>query len=208
MCGIAGQFNLQPLTSLELTSRVLLGALRHRGPDDEGSWISPDQRVLLVQTRLAILDLSPAGHQPMVWEGGGENSSVVSHPSSPFESGKPAVPSHAEPGARNEEPITNLPVIVFNGEIYNFLELRVELEAEGVVFRTRTDTEVILALYARDGVRCLERLRGMYAFALWDPARQTAFLARDPHGIKPRQGPALGRSGPGAWRFPDRRNRG
>jgi asparagine synthase (glutamine-hydrolysing) len=75
--------------------------------------------------------------------------------------------------------------IVFNGEIYNYRELKAELEAQGVRFRTTSDTEVILALYAREGQACAQRLRGMFAFGLWDADRQGLFLARDPYGIKP-----------------------
>ena len=75
--------------------------------------------------------------------------------------------------------------IVFNGEIYNFRELRRELEADGVVFRTTSDTEVLLALFAREGERMLPRLRGMFAFAIWDTQSRELFLARDPYGIKP-----------------------
>ena len=76
-------------------------------------------------------------------------------------------------------------VIVFNGEIYNFLELRENLEAEGVTFKSHTDTEVILALYARDGVKCLQKLNGMFAFAIWDKTKQELFIARDRLGKKP-----------------------
>lgn len=76
-------------------------------------------------------------------------------------------------------------VIVFNGEIYNFLELRAELEQQGVAFKSHTDTEVILELYAREGVKCLQRLNGMFAFALWDKTKQELFIARDRLGKKP-----------------------
>src|SRR6185436_16398822 len=75
--------------------------------------------------------------------------------------------------------------ITYNGEIYNFLELRETLERDGVAFRSRTDTEVILALYARHGVDCLQYLRGMFAFAIWDARRRTLFVARDRLGKKP-----------------------
>ena len=90
--------------------------------------------------------------------------------------------------ARSNQPMVSTDgkyCITFNGEIYNFHELRRELEAEGVAFRTTSDTEVLLALYARDGERMLPRLRGMFAFAIWDASSREVFLARDPYGIKP-----------------------
>jgi len=90
--------------------------------------------------------------------------------------------------ARSNQPMVTIDgnySIVFNGEIYNFRELRTELEAEGVVFRTTSDTEVLLALFAREGERMLPRLRGMFAFAIWDARSHELFLARDPYGIKP-----------------------
>ena len=98
--------------------------------------------------RLAILDLSPAGHQPMCSMDGNY-------------------------------------WIVFNGEIYNYLELRTELETLGYIFHSHTDTEVILAAYKYWGIRCLERFIGMWAIAIWDTQKKNLFLARDPFGIKP-----------------------
>ena len=123
-------------------------AMTARGPDGAGSWLSPDGRVGLGHRRLAIIDLSPAGAQPMATEDGRLR-------------------------------------IVFNGEIYNYRALRAELEAEGVRFVSHTDTEVILRLYRRHGRAMLDRLRGMFAFALWDEQAQGMLLARDHFGIKP-----------------------
>ncbi len=150
MCGIAGILNFGP-PGLEVL-REKLGSLRsglkHRGPDDDGWWMSADGHAGLVHTRLAILDLSPGGHQPMLSADGQV-------------------------------------CIVFNGEIYNFHALRKELEREGGVFHTESDTEVLLKLYQRDGAAMVNRLRGMFAFCIWDATRRSAFLARDPMGIKP-----------------------
>ncbi|MEQ1933840.1 MAG: asparagine synthase (glutamine-hydrolyzing), partial [Fimbriimonadaceae bacterium] len=150
MCGIAGILNTRPGPREELQGRLeaLNAAQRHRGPDDQGTWISPQGHAGLAHVRLSILDLSPAGHQPM----------------------------HSADGRL---------VICFNGEIYNFRELREELEREGEAFLTRSDTEVLLRLYERDGAAMVERLRGMFAFCLWDEREQTALLARDPLGVKP-----------------------
>lgn len=122
--------------------------LRHRGPDDTGEWWSPDWRVGFGHIRLAVLDLSPAGHQPMHLAGLGLS-------------------------------------IVFNGEIYNFREVRAELEQRGYRFRSRSDTEVLLAAYDAWGTDCLARLNGMFAFALFDTRRQRLILARDRAGEKP-----------------------
>ena len=119
-----------------------------RGPDGSGLWASPDGRTALAHRRLAIIDLTEAGAQPM-----------------------------ASADARLH--------ITFNGEIYNYRELREALAAEGEVFRSHSDTEVLLALYARRGATMVHALRGMFAFAIWDEARKTLFLARDPFGIKP-----------------------
>ncbi len=184
MCGIAGIWDAR--------GRVDLGRLhqlsrlqRHRGPDDEGLLIvdGPSGRITtfggadtpaevfhaplayaagkshagtgpngagvgLVHRRLAILDLSPSGHQPM-----------------------------CDPGAARW--------ITYNGEIYNYLELRSELEASGERFVSTSDTEVILAAYRRWGHDCLARFNGMFAFALWDAERRELFAARDRLGVKP-----------------------
>ena len=145
MCGIAGYLgpSRPPLAAA-------LAALRHRGPDAQGLWEGElaGEAAGLAHARLAVLDLSPAGRQPM------------------------------------ETPDGRLR-IVFNGEIYNFQELRRELEAGGATFRTRTDTEVLLEGYRRWGDGFLARLRGMFALAIFDSVRGRALLARDRLGVKP-----------------------
>ncbi len=148
MCGIAGIGSQQGL-ALERRGWLptALDALRHRGPDSSGEWWSDDGRVGLAHRRLSIIDLSPAGHQPM-HDGHGRT-------------------------------------IVFNGEIYNFAELRSTLAAKGVTFHSQSDTEVLLAAYAEWGPDCLSHLNGMFAFAIHDAQRQTMFLARDRAGEKP-----------------------
>ncbi len=149
MCGIAGILQATPeIQGLESVLAGFQRALRHRGPDDAGLWISPSQNIGLAHTRLAILDLSPSGHQPMISQDGRY-------------------------------------AICFNGEIYNYHALRSWLIDRGHVFESHSDTEVLLHLYAEEGERMVERLRGMFAFCLWDEAEQTALLARDPLGIKP-----------------------
>lgn len=142
MCGIAGLLGREHAGFAATADETL----RHRGPDGSGSFT--DSTATLVHRRLALLDPSEAGHQPMVSADGRH-------------------------------------VIVFNGEIYNFRALRAELMAAGVAFRSGTDTEVVLALFVREGARCLSRLRGMFAFCIWDGVERSAFVARDPLGIKP-----------------------
>jgi asparagine synthase (glutamine-hydrolysing) len=145
MCGIAGQitFDNRPVSRQRIAS---MGArLRHRGPDDAGVYVHGG--VGLAHQRLSILDLSPAGHQPM----SNEDGTVW---------------------------------IVFNGEIYNFQDLRARL-ADRHVFRSRTDTEVIIHLYEEFGLECVAMLRGMFAFALWDSKARRVVLARDRVGKKP-----------------------
>jgi asparagine synthase (glutamine-hydrolysing) len=122
--------------------------MRHRGPDDAGEWSSSDGSVEFGHRRLSIIDLSPAGHQPM-------------------------------------RDITGELCIVFNGEIYNFQDLRRELLSKGHLFRSRSDTEVILAAYRQWGVDCVARLNGMFSFALYDAHRRMLFLTRDRAGEKP-----------------------
>lgn len=144
MCGIAGIVTTELGCLNSHAVEAMRDRLRHRGPDDRGLYAVGG--VALGNTRLNILDLSPAGRQPM-----------------------------ATPDGRWQ--------IVFNGEIYNYLELREELQGE--VFRTGTDTEVLLRAFERWGVRCLERLNGMFAFAVWDATTRTLFAARDRFGVKP-----------------------
>jgi asparagine synthase (glutamine-hydrolysing) len=146
MCGIAGVWNadgepVSPPVLQRMTAR-----LAHRGPDGNGCLI--DGAVGLGHRRLAIIDLSSAGHQPMA----NEDGSVV---------------------------------VSYNGEIYNFAELRVELEAAGHRFHSATDSEVIVHAWEEWGRDCLQRFNGMFAFALWDRRRGTLLLARDRYGIKP-----------------------
>ena len=149
MCGIAGIIRLNTNNGrLEAKIEKMQTALKHRGPDDAGIYISTDKQAALAHTRLSILDLSAAGHQPM-------------------------------------STTDNRYHITFNGEIYNFQELRENLISQGEKFHSQTDTEVILKLYQRIGSDCVQHLRGMFAFAIWDDLEKTCFLARDPLGIKP-----------------------
>jgi len=150
VCGVAGIFayhHVAPRVDAAELDRIR-DNMAARGPDGAGSWYSDDRRTGLANRRLAIIDLSDRGMQPM-----------------------------ASADGRH--------VITYNGEIYNYRELRRELEAQGCVFRNDTDTEVLLHLYARKGVAMLGELRGMFAFALWDGDRRRLLLARDPYGIKP-----------------------
>ncbi len=151
MCGFAGIYAPDGVSAEAGRSRVLEMArrLRHRGPDDEGAWTEPDAGVALAFRRLSIIDLTPAGHQPM------------STPSGRW-------------------------TLVFNGEVYNFAELRAELEARGRRFRGRSDTEVVLAAIETWGVAdAARRFIGMFAIAVWDAGERQLFLVRDRMGIKP-----------------------
>jgi asparagine synthase (glutamine-hydrolysing) len=148
MCGIAGAIGAID-DSLEASVRLMMDAQVHRGPDDSGLYRSQEvPGAILGFRRLAIMDLSADGHQPMV-DGQRQN------------------------------------VIVFNGEIYNYAELRKDLQSAGETFRSTGDTEVLLRACGRWGDAAVERLRGMYAFALYDRSRRRVLLARDRLGIKP-----------------------
>jgi asparagine synthase (glutamine-hydrolysing) len=151
MCGIAGIIGRLDKPNRAALQRMS-DAMIHRGPDASGTWVSaPDARgwgVLLAHRRLSILDLSPAGAQPMV------------------------------------DPVTGH-VVVFNGEIYNFSDLRQRLLAEGQEFRSSGDTAVMLRALGLHGSNAVSWLRGMFAFACWDPKQRRLLLARDPLGIKP-----------------------
>jgi len=146
MCGIAGFSQFDQERASQQTLIEMGNAIFHRGPDAGAEYL--DDNIALCHRRLAIIDLSDAGVQPM----------------------------HS---------FDQRYVIAFNGEIYNFLELRENLISEGYQFNTHTDTEVILALYAKYGSDCLSHLNGMFAFALWDKQNKTLFIARDRMGKKP-----------------------
>jgi asparagine synthase (glutamine-hydrolysing) len=146
MCGIAGVIHLNGYPISPVVLKSMTDAIAHRGPDGEGQWI--EGNIGLGHRRLAIIDLSPAGHQPMITS---DNRYVLS----------------------------------YNGEIYNFKELRTELEALGYQFRSQTDSEVVLNALAKWGVKALNRFNGMFAIALWDRKEKTLLLARDRYGIKP-----------------------
>jgi len=146
MCGITGLVHLDGDAVSPVILKKMTDAISHRGPDGEGHWI--EGNVGLGHRRLAIIDLSPAGHQPMI---SADHRWVLS----------------------------------YNGEIYNYRELRTTLEAEGVWFRSQTDSEVVLYALARWGSEALLKFNGMFALALWDRKERTLLLARDRYGIKP-----------------------
>jgi asparagine synthase (glutamine-hydrolysing) len=150
MCGIAGIYAyLGPASPVDRGELVRMNdRMAARGPDGSGLWLSDDGRIGLAHRRLAIIDLSDSGAQPM----------------------------HSACGRFS---------ITFNGEIYNYRELRAELQAKGRTFRSGSDTEVLLQLYADCGEEMVGKLRGMFAFGLWDADKRILLLARDPLGVKP-----------------------
>ena len=152
MCGITGFWNFTHSSKRdELLSTVtrMTDIIRHRGPDDDGAWVDEREGIALGFRRLAILDLSPTGHQPML--------------------------------SANERY-----VMIFNGEIYNYAELRSELDSAGYTFRGTSDTEVMLAGILEWGLeKAFARFNGMFAIALWDRHEKRLHLIRDRIGVKP-----------------------
>ncbi len=147
MCGINAILLKKGRASKEMLKKMNK-KLEHRGRDDEGYFITKDEKAGFAHQRLSILDLTKAGKQPML-----------------DKSGKY--------------------LIVYNGEVYNFKEIRKELEREGVKFRSNSDTEVLLELYKKKGNKMLDELRGMFAFVIYDIEKKEAFIARDRFGQKP-----------------------
>ena len=146
MCGIVGIYNKNQKPVSESYLRKMTDMMIHRGPDDGGVFI--DKNLGLGNRRLAIIDLSKTGHQPMSDKEGNY-------------------------------------WISYNGEIYNFLEIKKELEKLGYSFRSKTDTEVIINSFKEWGTDCFKKFNGMFALALWDKRNQALTLARDRYGIKP-----------------------
>ncbi|HEX8514881.1 MAG TPA: asparagine synthase (glutamine-hydrolyzing) [Bacteroidia bacterium] len=153
MCGINGIYGLKNVQTAKEKIAMMNTCMKHRGPDDEGDFV--EENIALGHRRLSIIDLSAAGHQPMV------SFDKRYH-------------------------------IVYNGELYNYRQLKFELQRvitgsgqQAYLFQTNTDTEVIIAAYARWGADCLKRFNGMYAFAIWDILEKKLFIARDRLGIKP-----------------------
>lgn len=146
MCGIAGQLNTDNKPVSPISLKKMTDAISHRGPDGEGHWV--EGNIGFGHRRLAVIDLSPAGNQPMV-----------------------------SPGKRF--------VLTYNGEIYNFRELRAELESKGYQFKSQTDSEVVLHSLSEWGAKALLKFNGMFALAFWDREEKSLLIARDRYGIKP-----------------------
>ena len=146
MCGIAGILHLDGAVASPSALKKMTDIIAHRGPDGEGQWV--EENVGIGHRRLAIIDLSTAGHQPMI-------------------------------------STDHRYILSYNGEIYNFKELRIELEAAGYWFRSQTDSEVVLYAFAEWGPECVNRFNGMFAYAIWDRKERALHFARDRYGIKP-----------------------
>ena len=149
MCRISGIVDpSRPIEELQLSVKRMSSILKKGGPDGEGIYISDKDHLVFGHRRLALLDLSEAGHQPMSYNNDQYN-------------------------------------ITYNGEIYNYPQLKIELEKEGFVFHTLCDTEMILAAFAAWGTKAFKKFNGMFAFALFDNRNDMIYLVRDPSGIKP-----------------------
>ena len=151
MCGFAGLLSTAGFTRDELTDHAhrMIGPIAHRGPDDSGTWVDEHAGIALGFRRLAILDLSPQGHQPMRSASGRY-------------------------------------LVTFNGEVYNYLDLRRELGAFGHRFNGQSDTEVMLAAFEQWGIdQAVQRFAGMFAIAVWDAQERALTLVRDRLGKKP-----------------------
>lgn len=147
MCGIAGELRFRTRQAVRADWDKVSSRMSGRGPDDNGVW-SDDGYCTLVFRRLAIIDLSPRGHQPMT-VGNGRYT------------------------------------LVFNGEVYNFLDLRKQLESRGVTFRSSSNSEVVLYALIERGTEALARFNGMFALGFYDSAKKKLLLARDHAGMKP-----------------------
>ncbi len=161
MCGICGIIKFDNSTPEAEKIQVMMNVMKHRGPDDEGMFI--EENIGLGFVRLSILDLSPLGHQPMF-----SSDQVIS-----------------EKTLRQAQGDDGRFVIVYNGEVYNYIELRDELRDRGYDFKSNTDTEVVLNSYIEWGEDCLNKFNGMWAFAIYDREKKGLFCARDRYGIKP-----------------------
>ncbi|HRP56031.1 asparagine synthase (glutamine-hydrolyzing) [Agriterribacter sp.] len=155
MCGIAGIISPNPASITTHRLKKMADAIAHRGPDGEGYWISRDGTVGFAHRRLSIIDLSESAAQPMHYSSGGLPTAAQRY------------------------------TITYNGEIYNFPEIKEQLISKGYTFRTSSDTEVILAAYDCFREECLQLFDGMFAFGIWDAEEQTLFTARDRFGEKP-----------------------
>ena len=158
MCGIAGVIQSNPSQYTKEDLKKMIDALAHRGPDGEGLWQNESGNVLLGHRRLSIIDLSDAGNQPMHLT--------------------PTLSINREGGHPRYS-------ITHNGEIYNYIELKEELQKKGYSFHSQTDTEVILAAYDCWQDECVDYFDGMFAFAIWDEKEKELFAARDRFGEKP-----------------------
>ena len=173
MCGICG---FTRATDADMpTLKAMCDIMAHRGPDGEGQYLDAEGGIALGHRRLSLIDLE-GGNQPMVRATGEHASKVTS----------PAVMPDGTPCGSPESMLAKGDfAIVFNGEIYNYKDLRAELEAQGWKFETNSDTEVLLTGFLAWGEDVLDRLRGMFAFAIWNRKTRELFCARDFFGIKP-----------------------